>query len=69
MCRLIVVLQDKTFIYDLNSTRILEEIDTVHNPKGKHPTQNFQIAAHTIPDNYIAEAGGKSESIFELLLL
>ncbi|KAM3224262.1 hypothetical protein ACQJBY_057573 [Aegilops geniculata] len=26
--------QDKTFIYDLNSTRILEEIDTVHNPKG-----------------------------------
>ncbi|KAF7091633.1 hypothetical protein CFC21_094189 [Triticum aestivum] len=32
--RLIVVLQDKTFIYDLNSTRILEEIDTVHNPKG-----------------------------------
>jgi autophagy-related protein 18 len=39
MCRLIVVLQDKTFIYDLNSAHILEEIDTVHNPKGKNPTQ------------------------------
>ncbi|KAM0930111.1 hypothetical protein ACQ4PT_001175 [Festuca glaucescens] len=34
MTRLIVVLQDKTFIYDLNSGHILEEIDTVHNPKG-----------------------------------
>lgn len=41
MCRLVVVLQDKTFIYDLNSGQILEEIDTVHNPKGKHPTQIF----------------------------
>jgi autophagy-related protein 18 len=38
MYRLIVVLQDKTFIYDLSSSQILEEIDTVHNPKGKHPT-------------------------------
>ncbi|GJM87221.1 hypothetical protein PR202_ga03155 [Eleusine coracana subsp. coracana] len=32
--RLIVVLQHKTFIYDLNSTTILEEIDTVPNTKG-----------------------------------
>lgn len=38
MCRLIVVLQDKTFIYDLNSITILEEIETVPNTKGKHPT-------------------------------
>ncbi|KAL6911987.1 hypothetical protein ACP4OV_000792 [Aristida adscensionis] len=32
--RLVVVLQDKTFIYDLNSTTILEEIETVPNTKG-----------------------------------
>ena len=57
MCRLIVVLQDKTFIYDLNSAHILEEIDTVHNPKGKHPTQIFWIATDSsIP---VAEAGGQ----------
>jgi hypothetical protein len=35
MCRLVVVLQNKTFIYDLNSTTILEEIETVPNTKGK----------------------------------
>lgn len=34
MCRLVVVLQDKTFIYDLNSITILEEIETVPNTKG-----------------------------------
>jgi autophagy-related protein 18 len=38
MCRLVVVLQHKTFIYDLNSTTILEEIETVPNTKGKIPT-------------------------------
>nr|CAD1827836.1 unnamed protein product [Ananas comosus var. bracteatus] len=32
--RLIVVLQDKTYIYDLNSTAILDVIDTVPNTKG-----------------------------------
>ncbi|XP_015689521.1 autophagy-related protein 18b isoform X2 [Oryza brachyantha] len=32
--RLVVVLQDRTFIYDLNSTTILEEIETVPNTKG-----------------------------------
>uniref|UniRef100_A0A0D9VM17 Anaphase-promoting complex subunit 4 WD40 domain-containing protein n=1 Tax=Leersia perrieri TaxID=77586 RepID=A0A0D9VM17_9ORYZ len=32
--RLVVVLQDRTFIYDLNSTTILEEIETVSNTKG-----------------------------------
>jgi hypothetical protein len=37
MCRLVVVLQHKTFIYDLNSTTILEEIETVPNTKGKIP--------------------------------
>lgn len=35
MCRLVVVLQHKTFIYDLNSITILEEIETVPNTKGK----------------------------------
>ncbi|MCL7047543.1 hypothetical protein MKW94_007704 [Papaver nudicaule] len=34
MKRLIVLLQDKTYIYDLNSLAILETIDTVPNPKG-----------------------------------
>ncbi|EEC74153.1 hypothetical protein OsI_09242 [Oryza sativa Indica Group] len=32
--RLVVVLQDRTFIYDVNSTTILEEIETVPNTKG-----------------------------------
>lgn len=32
--RLVVLLQDKTFIYDLHSAHILEEIDTVLNIKG-----------------------------------
>ncbi|KAJ3695415.1 hypothetical protein LUZ60_000792 [Juncus effusus] len=32
--RLIVVLQEKTYIYDLNSIAILDEIDTVPNTKG-----------------------------------
>ncbi|GAB2291525.1 Autophagy- protein 18b [Dionaea muscipula] len=32
--RLIVILQEKTFIYDLNSLAILSTIDTVPNPKG-----------------------------------
>jgi len=34
MKRLVVVLQDRTFVYDLNSTTILEEIETVPNTKG-----------------------------------
>ena len=33
-CRLIVLLQDKTFIYDIDSLAILSTIDTVPNPKG-----------------------------------
>lgn len=32
--RFVVVLQDRTFVYDLNSTTILEEIETVPNTKG-----------------------------------
>ncbi|XP_073011237.1 autophagy-related protein 18b isoform X1 [Typha latifolia] len=32
--RLVVVLQDKTYIYDLNSMSMLEEIDTAPNTKG-----------------------------------
>ncbi|OVA09488.1 WD40 repeat [Macleaya cordata] len=32
--RLIVLLQDKTYIYDLNTLAILDTIDTVPNPKG-----------------------------------
>lgn len=32
--RLIVILQEKTFIYDINSLKILDTIDTVPNPKG-----------------------------------
>lgn len=34
MERLIVLLQDKTYIYDLNSVAILDTIDTVPNTKG-----------------------------------
>lgn len=33
-CRLVVVLQDKTYVYDLNSLAILDSIDTVPNLKG-----------------------------------
>lgn len=32
--RLVVVLQDKTYIYDANTVAILDTIDTVPNPKG-----------------------------------
>ncbi|KAL9268666.1 Autophagy-related protein [Drosera capensis] len=32
--RLVVILQDQTFIYDLNSLAILRTIDTVPNPRG-----------------------------------
>ena len=35
-CRLVVLLQDKTFIYDLNSVAILDEFETVPNTKGDH---------------------------------
>jgi len=49
VCRLVVVLQDRTFVYDLNSTTILEEIETVPNTKGKDPLlsvyQSFPITA------------------------
>ncbi|KAJ0965696.1 hypothetical protein J5N97_026834 [Dioscorea zingiberensis] len=34
MKRLIVLLQDKTYVYDLNSVAILDTIDTVPNAKG-----------------------------------
>jgi len=34
-CRLLVLLEDKTFIYDIDSLSILSTIDTVPNPKGK----------------------------------
>lgn len=33
-CRLIVVLQENTYIYDINSLAILDTIDTVPNLKG-----------------------------------
>jgi hypothetical protein len=42
MCRLVVVLQDRTFVYDLNSTTILDEIETVPNTKGKDPPANIK---------------------------
>ncbi|KAG2668114.1 hypothetical protein I3760_15G144700 [Carya illinoinensis] len=32
--RLIVILQDKTYVYDINKVKILDAIDTVPNPKG-----------------------------------
>ena len=32
--RLVVVLQDKAYIYDLNKVTILDTIDTIPNPKG-----------------------------------
>lgn len=34
-CRLVVVLQEKTYIYDSNSLEILDTVDTVPNLKGK----------------------------------
>jgi hypothetical protein len=34
-CRLVVVLQDKTYVYDLNTVKILDAIDTVPNLKGE----------------------------------
>lgn len=42
MCRLVVVLQNRTFVYDLNSTTILDEIETVPNTKGKDPPANIK---------------------------
>lgn len=33
--RLVVLLQDKTYIYDINSLTILDTIDTVPNSKGQ----------------------------------
>ncbi|CBI22514.3 unnamed protein product, partial [Vitis vinifera] len=36
--RLVVVLQEKTYIYDLNSLSILDTIDTVPNSKGEGRT-------------------------------
>lgn len=33
-CRLVVVLQEKTYIYDSNSLAILDTLDTVPNTKG-----------------------------------
>lgn len=40
-CRLVVVLQDKTYVYDLNSLAILDSIDTVPNLKGAIPSLYF----------------------------
>lgn len=37
-CRLVVILQEKTYIYDLNSLTILDTIDTVPNTKGQYMT-------------------------------
>lgn len=34
-CRLVVILQDKTYVYDINSLAILDTIDTVSNLKGE----------------------------------
>lgn len=70
MCRLVVVLQDRTFVYDLNSTTILEEIETVPNTKGKDPTAvclpNIDIIASAIIP--CCQAGKKYE-VLELFLL
>lgn len=34
-CRLVVILQDKTYVYDINSLGILDTIDTIPNLKGE----------------------------------
>lgn len=34
LIRLVVVLLEKTFVYDLNTLVMLDTIDTVPNPKG-----------------------------------
>lgn len=47
MCRLIVVLQDKTYIYDINSLAILDTIDTVPNLKGKFRIVLFTLIYYT----------------------
>jgi autophagy-related protein 18 len=61
MCRLVVVLQDRTFVYDLNKTTILEEIETVPNTKGIDPTAAFIPNIHTIAPANISfcQAGKK----------
>lgn len=43
LCRLIVVLQENTYIYDINSLAILDTIDTVPNIKGKFATILFTV--------------------------
>lgn len=43
LCRLIVVLQEKTYIYDLNSLAILDTIDTVPNSKGQNRSRYLLI--------------------------
>lgn len=35
-CRLVVILLEKTYIYDINSLEILDTLDTVQNLKGQH---------------------------------
>jgi autophagy-related protein 18 len=62
MCRLVVVLQDRTFVYDLNKTTILEEIETVPNTKGIDPTAALLPNIHTIaPANiFCCQAGTKT---------
>lgn len=61
MCRLIVVLQHRSFIYDLNSTTILEEIETVPNMKGRDPTSVYLPNIHTIaPVNFPCCQAGKN---------
>lgn len=41
--RLIVVLQENTYIYDINSLAILDTIDTVPNSKGNSATLLFTV--------------------------
>lgn len=48
MCRLIVVLQEKTYVYDTNSLAILDTIDTVPNLKGEWISCFYSLTELTI---------------------
>ncbi|XP_022749482.1 autophagy-related protein 18b isoform X4 [Durio zibethinus] len=56
--RLVVVLKEKTYIYDSNSLAILDTIDTVPNLKGKIDAHLSPLAAIALSSNgtYIATA-------------
>ena len=43
LVRLVVVLVEKTFVYDLNTLAMLDTIDTVPNPKGSSASFLHQL--------------------------